>query len=639
MKYEQYTALIKKLEDYAEKNPKGYERRVALLGALGYAYFIGLILIFLLIPVLAVGLLILMPKLIWIVIKFAGKLILLLAVALASILGVIWNFVRAFWTKIPAPEGYELNREEAPKLFETVEKTCDFLKAPRPDHILLIEDFNAAVMTLPRVGVFGKRVYLLIGLPLMQALSPAQFKAVLAHEIGHISEKHGSSAASAYRLRETWSRFIESQEADGHKLSFLYERFVNWYFPYFNAYSFVLCRRQEREADEYAVQLTGARPLGEALINLEVKSLHLSQKFWKDVLNEAAREKSPPKEIFTQMAMAFRETDKPQDLMNLSKAVAINTDYSDSHPSLAERLKAMGYWQNSDLPDLPGEVTETASARYFGNLEEKFSGVFNSLWQTRVKEQWQQRHDYLIEAQKRIDELNAKAETETLSIDELYEKAGLVAERYGEKESLKVLFELLKIDPANAKANFAVGTVLLNNDDESGLGFIEEAMQLDRILKIPACETLYYYLRSKGRDTEAQKYVLDIESEEEIVNLANQERSGVSPDDAFDKHDFENDKVEKICGKMRYYDEIQAMYLVRKVVRHYSEIPLYVLFIDTKKKGLFGGGQMLNSEDLLKVLVERLNEFGIHYFVILEKDFEKLKPRLEQIENAKIFQR
>jgi hypothetical protein len=480
----------------------------------------------------------------------------------------------------------------------------------------------------------------MVGLPLMQAISPAQFEAVLAHEIGHISEKHSSSAASAYRLRETWSRFIESQEADGHKLSFLYEKFLSWYFPYFNAYSFVLLRRQEREADEYAVQLAGAKPLGEALINLEVKSLHLSQKFWKDVLDEAAREKTPPKELFTRMAHAFRESDKPQDIMNLSKAVAVNTDYGDSHPSLGERLRTMGYWKNTDLPVLPEEVSDTASAYYFGRSEEKFSNVFNALWQERVKDKWQQRHAYLIEAQKRIDELNQKAENGLLSADEQYEKAGLVAERYGDKEALKVLLELLKSNPDHAGASFAVGTILLDDDDESGIGFIEDAIALDRTLKIAGCERLYYYLRSRGRDEEAKKYVLAIEAEDEIVSLANRERSAITSEDTFDRHDFAPEKVEKIWQKMRYYDEIQAMYLVRKVVNYYSEIPLYVLFVETKKKGWLKRGEpTLNSEELLNVLIERLSEFGIHYFVILENEFASLKPRIEQIENAKIYQR
>ena len=131
MKFEQYTSLIKELEDYAAKNPKGYERRVAALGALGYAYFAGLIFIFLLVPLLAIGLLALKPGLILVLLKLAGKLILLVLVGLVSVFGIVWSIVKAFWTKIPAPEGCELSREDAPVLFETVEKTCDFLKSPR----------------------------------------------------------------------------------------------------------------------------------------------------------------------------------------------------------------------------------------------------------------------------------------------------------------------------------------------------------------------------------------------------------------------------------------------------------------------------------------------------------------------------
>lgn len=639
MKYEQYTSLIEKLEIYAKENPKGYEIRVAALAALGYLYFLGLLGAFLIFPVFALLALFFFPKIIFIFIKFAGKLIWLVLIGLASVAGLIWSFIKSLFYKIPNPEGYEINREAVPKLFEMVDKICGFLKSPRPQHILLTQDFNAAVITLPRFGLLGKRVFLIIGLPLMQAVSTKQFEAIIAHELGHISKKHNSYATWIYRLHETWGRFLQSQEAEGHKLSFLYEKFLNWYFPYFRAYSFVLCRRHEREADEFAVQLIGSKALGESLINLEVKSRKLSQSFWKDVLNEAGREKAPPKEIFTRMALAFRETNKSQDLMNLSKALAINTDYGDSHPSLSERLKTIGYWKNSDLPVLPEEVKETASELLLGDYEQKIAVVFNQEWEERVKEEWRERHEYLLESAKKITELNEKAKKEALSADELYEKAGFTSEVYGEKESLVLLRELVELYPEHANAQFAIGMVLLNEDDEKGIEAIKKAMNLDRTLKISGCETIYYYLRGKGRDEEAKNYVLTIEEEEQILGLANNERENIQPTDEFDSHGLSPLMVDNICNKLKNYDEIQAMYLTRKVVRYYTEVPFYVLFLETKKKGWFGNGNVLKSEELLKIAVEGVSEFGIHYFVILEKNFADLKPRLERIENAKIYQR
>lgn len=640
MKYEQYTSLISRLEKFAQENPKGYEFRVAALGALGYAYFGGLLLVFLLVPLAGVALLFFMPSLIWVVIKLAGKLIWLILIAFASFAGVIWSFLKSFWAKTPDPEGFELDRAEVPELYKIVDETCDFLKARRPAHILLTEDFNAAVITLTKRGVFGKRTYLLLGLPLMQAISPEQFRAVLAHEIGHISEKHGSSSVWIYNLQESWSRFVQSQEAGGEQLSFLYAKFLNWYFPYFGAYSFVLRRRHEREADAYAVQFVGARPLGEALINAEIKSLNLSKKFWKDVFDETGREPAPPKEFFTRMANAFRETNKAQDLMHLTKAVAVNTGYTDSHPSLSERLKTIGYWnKDEELPVLPEETTETAADLYFGAAQEKYVGIFNALWQERVKADWKTRHDYMLEAQKKIDAFDEKAKSEPLTADELMEQAGLTAERFGDRQALPVLYKVLALDAEHAGANYGVGSILLGDDDERGIEFIERAMNKDRSLKFAGCEAIYYYLRGKGRDEEAKHYILAIESEEEVLGLAQQERAGVTLNDNFAEHDFAPDVIAKIRGKIQYYDEILTAYLAKKVVVHYEEIPYYVLFLDTKKKPLIGGGNMISTEDLINIMSERLGEFEIHFIMIIDKDHKAVLAKLGALENAEIFRR
>jgi hypothetical protein len=81
----------------------------------------------------------------------------------------------------------ELYRTDAPALFALLETLRSRLKTPRVHHVLLVGAHNAAVVQLPRLGVFGwQRNYLLIGLPLMQSVSPKEFDAVLApyHDVG-----------------------------------------------------------------------------------------------------------------------------------------------------------------------------------------------------------------------------------------------------------------------------------------------------------------------------------------------------------------------------------------------------------------------------------------------------------------------
>ena len=81
--------------------------------------------------------------------------------------------------------------------------------------MLLTGDFNAAIVQHPRFGIFGgTRNYLMLGLPLMQSLSPAEFQAVVAHEFGHLWGAHGRFGAWIYRLRTGWARLLYASASE-----------------------------------------------------------------------------------------------------------------------------------------------------------------------------------------------------------------------------------------------------------------------------------------------------------------------------------------------------------------------------------------------------------------------------------------
>src|SRR5687768_18129818 len=62
-----------------------------------------------------------------------------------------------------------------------------------------------------------------------------------------------------------YTTLFRSQE---HRSAFpMFERFFNWYAPYFEAYSFVLARAQEYEADRCSVLVSGKENSARALIN------------------------------------------------------------------------------------------------------------------------------------------------------------------------------------------------------------------------------------------------------------------------------------------------------------------------------------------------------------------------------------
>src|SRR5262245_29003654 len=256
MTAEAWDLLVRRLEAKAKSEPRSYRLRVALLAALGYAVIAGALIVA--VAGLALSLLFAARE------PAAFKLVFLFG-------PLAWVIVRALPVKLPPPEGLELSRHEAPELFALVDGLRKQLSAPRIHHLLVDGELNASVAQIPRLGAFGpSRNYLVVGLPLLDALSPDEFRAVLAHELGHVSARHGRFSAWVYRLRQTWARIQASLDEQRHWGAGVFRRFFRWYSPYFGAFSFVLAREQEYEADRAAAEAAGPQAAATALSRLEI---------------------------------------------------------------------------------------------------------------------------------------------------------------------------------------------------------------------------------------------------------------------------------------------------------------------------------------------------------------------------------
>lgn len=196
MTQEEFDQTVSRMEKAWDKNPSMYKFRLILFALLGYVY-IGLVAI---IALGSIGLLCLLA--------LSGKLLTIFFKAFIKIgipiLIFIYTIFRSLWVKIEPPTGIPLKHEQAPSLFKLINQYRKEIKGPRIHKVLVYEEFNACVSQVPRLGLFGwYKNYLVIGMPLMLALSPEEFNGVLAHELGHVSRYHGRTGAWIYRIRQT----------------------------------------------------------------------------------------------------------------------------------------------------------------------------------------------------------------------------------------------------------------------------------------------------------------------------------------------------------------------------------------------------------------------------------------------------
>lgn len=568
MEEKAFATLVDRLEAYSFKHPIAYKVRIALLAVLGYLYLFGIV----------AGILFVVAA-----ILFYGSINFLVLKFLLIPLGIAAVVLRSLWVTFPEPEGHELFYADAPHLFELVKEVRKATHGPRVHKTLLSDEFNAGIIQRPRLGIFGwQQNYLVIGLPLLNALTVADIRSVIAHEFGHLSGNHGRFSGWIYRVRQTWVQILTTMKQDKRYASGLFEPFFNWYAPFFGAYSFVLARAQEYEADRRSVDISGREAAARALVNVQIKSHFLNEAFWPELLSSADRQPEPPVEPFNVMLAALKQpVARDNAQLWFSRALVARHDYDDTHPSLADRLRAIGYSPESENPEFTlfqnDEVGSRGEVSLLESLPAEWLAGRNRLWTERVALVWRERHKYVVEGEKELAALNEKAGTTELTLDEQWKRARLLFETEGFTAAQPRVLALLEAQADHAGANFLLGQALLDQGDEVGIQHIELAMKQELDAVSPGCERIYLFLKAQGRSEEADVYRKRLAKHCDEIDRAKEERTGIAVGDEFRPHDLPAETIAAIREQLSRIAPLHRAFLVRKVVRYFPDERQYIL--------------------------------------------------------------
>lgn len=627
MNEERFETLIKSLEPYAESNSGAYRFRVALLAMLGYVYLIVIVAILMgiVVAVLLSGHFnFITIKVLWIPLVLVGLVL------------------RSLWVTIPEPDGKELQHEHAPKLFQLVSEVRSRLAGPRVDHIFISDEFNAGIVQIPRFGMFGlPHNYLIVGLPLLRALSPDEFRSVLAHEFGHLSGKHGKFSGWIYRLRQSWLQILATVKAERSYASFLFEPFLNWYAPYLNAYSFVLARQQEREADRYAIELSGRDVFARTLARMMAKERGLTEDFWPGFFRQSRVDAQPPKNPFELMLGGLdKSLGRGKAEKWFVQALQVPTGYDDTHPSLVDRLAAMGVTsveeQNnvSDALVKADEANESAASFYLNDFPEDFLAGANRLWRERLLTPWRELHKENQQARARLEVLEQEAKSRELTIDELYEQAKLIATTNEYVDAIPTLTEILKLEPEHAKANFAMGGLLLEQKHHDGVAYLEKAMKSDPTMTGDGCEQLYDFYYEVGERELAESYRERAREAFAKQLKREQESTKFSLKDHFEPHGIEDAAINEMREQLAKVRGLSTAFLFRKVFDDGDSI--LVLGAAASFTWRHGTNDR-HTNEVLREIYERVIVPGPTVFISLDDEYSFLLYPISRLEGAAIF--
>jgi len=369
------------IESLIHKFPRFYISCVALVAISGYAFV-------LLFPVLVLaGLFNIYTALaVSDVTNWQAALTWLVIVLVAALI-----CYRSTQIKPKPPVGLTLAEDKAPGLFKLVQQHRSYYKRPAIHRIVITEQYELDIVKTPMwaLPVWSTNT-MIIGLPVLQCLSPKQFECMVARRIGQFSKRYNPITNWLYQLRPIWHQYrVSYNRQKGFGIEPL-----KWYFsvyaPMYAMVSVYAARQDELNADTYAMELFNDKNVLEMITADALCRWYLHNQYWPAVVKIASIETKSLPTPHTKMSSAVHAIKNGERLDKLiDNAFREQPLSSDAMPSLQGRLKNIGHQK----PCMEKDTTENAAVFYLGTSVKGVIDVVDKLWlKSFLEQRKRQRH-------------------------------------------------------------------------------------------------------------------------------------------------------------------------------------------------------------------------------------------------------
>jgi len=443
--------------------------------------------------------------------------------------------------KISTPSGLGLKEDKAPRLYELLNSLGENYKLPHIHRLVVHEKFSLEFVPVPRFGLpFLHTNVLYIGLPVLQALSPAEFKGALAGLLGQYSGVQNRKTHWVYR----WHQYCEQNQRAYKKHNSLISHpmslFFRFYTPLLKYLAAGSLRQDRLESDIYMLEIMNDSDVADVILHYEVSQAFIKNKYWPKIFAMLRKNPAKPEALpHINMAKVLRNgLSENEFAQTLKQLMDQEKTWLNIKPDVHTRLQNIG---QSKL-NMPPPVMETAAQRYLADAYSAVIKMLDKQWLakyakasktikstakndasqqdspvTHTKQATEtdrlqnisseQNATISVTERKRFAELKQKAESANLVENEAWELAYLTEKLEGKSAAIRLYQHVLKQNPNHAKTLFAVGRILLGNNDASGVKILERAMKLDKGCIAQSCWMLAKYFKASGDDARSKEYL------------------------------------------------------------------------------------------------------------------------------------
>jgi hypothetical protein len=482
--------------------------------------------------------------------------------------------------------------------------------------------------------------------PLLLAASPQEVASVLAHEFGHISKRHGRQGNRIYQMHQSWEKmFLKLQLNSGSGFiriaGTFVSKFLNWYWPRFHARAFVLSRQNEFMADRIAVEATNSNFAAAALWRIDCTGQMLEKEFWKNLWAETESSPNPPGNLCDRLSTAFRDAPISENAARwCDHALQRVTNNEDTHPSLSERLNAIGVSaQQIGSAGFPAAPEVSAAEGLLTEDMQLIEEDINERWRNSVLSIWRDRY-------RRISAIAGLAQTaEQIPLSasqepaELWTQTRKILDVQGLDAAEPHLRRMLELRPDHVGATFALGQLRLSHGHDDGEDLLQHVLSLQTAeWTQPAGDVLEHHFSQTGRRGELKRVRQQLDDFETARAAAEKERTEIRRGDIFVSHGLTAPEMKRIHSALLKQEHCLVSWLVQKEMRHFPEERLFVVCVDSNTRA--GSSLRADRNDrMITSLLLELDLPGRPFIVNPTGEFKAVATRMMKIADWKIFDR
>ena len=284
-----------------------------------------------------------------------------------------------FKLKFRPPQGPKLSADEYPQLFEMLDELKQYHRSPflRINRVVLCDSFEIKIVKTPKMGfpvLFTNT--LLIGLPVLQTMSPDYFRALITREFGQASLGHHFFSGWLASLALVWKQYIRA----AHKSGFIALP-VYWFFKFYaRFYQTVACeviKTDTLQAEYYALDIVNDEEFVDVITYEVIIRDFINKTYWRKIRKVAMRAGGPEVQPHARMSNVVRELTQRDDFNKLIVKYWKQSDELQSpYPAFIDRIHNVGHHK----PGLPGALRETAAEYFLGSKLATVVDVLDKKW-------------------------------------------------------------------------------------------------------------------------------------------------------------------------------------------------------------------------------------------------------------------